>query len=140
MRPFGRRQPLVDLPGALVGIEDDLPAPTVYDQSISRFGPSGQLLEADHEGQTEGLGEDRRVRGLAAAIGGQAHHTGPFELEGIERRKVDAHRQRPGRRAVARARFGKLEQGALQPVADGIDIADSVAKVAIVETGKDRRE
>ena len=105
---LGRRQPLVGLPGRRIGIEDDLAAAPVDDHGVARLDPGRQLLEADHEGQAERLGQDRRVRGPAAPIGGEAHHAGALEREGIERRQVDAHRDRSRGRAVARPPLGQL--------------------------------
>jgi hypothetical protein len=82
-------------------------------------------------------GQDRGVRGPAPTIAGQAHDTGPFELERVEGRQVETHRNGPGRRSIAGLSFRQLEQRAQQPVSDGIDVADPVAKVAIFHPGED---
>ena len=93
-------------------------------------------LSAHDEREIEGPSKDGRVRCLAPVIGGQAHDTGAPEQEGIERRQVDAHRHRPGGRTFAWARFRQFQQSAQQAVADGIDVADAVAKVGVVEISK----
>ena len=96
-------------------------------------------LTSHDEREIEGPSEDGRVRCLAPVLGGQAHDTGAPEQEGIERRQVDAHRHRPGGRIFAWARFRQFQQGAQQAVADGIDVADAVAKVGVVEISKTAR-
>ena len=78
----------VAVQGRRVGVEDDQPLVAVDDHRPGVPGQVEERADADHGGDLQRLGDDRRVAGPAAGLGGEPQHQRRVEPGGLARREV----------------------------------------------------
>src|SRR5690606_14610400 len=113
-----------------IGMDDDQTGRPVDDDLVIGANQGGDVFQAKDGGNFDGTGNDRRMGGLAAHIGGESQDLVDLHLRRVGGREVRGNDNDPFPEFQYRLLFaGKIGEN---PLAGMLDIADPTAEIIIV--------
>ena len=114
-----------------VGVKHDEPFVAIDDHRTRMSGAVEEPADADHGGNLQRLGDDRRVAGAAAGLGREAEDQARVEAGGLARRQVGGEQDARLQEPLSHLRARLADQVAEDPLADVADVGGAGGEVRI---------